>query len=65
MRIRNLTYTNLIYVIGRIQAKGYGFQEAEKIARRLFDNLNPDGKTMDVMIDEVMTKEEYEAEYSC
>ena len=64
MRIKNLTYTNLVYVIGRIQAKGYGFQEAEKIARRLFDSLNPDGMSMDTMIDRIMPKEEYEAEYS-
>ena len=65
MRIKNLTYANLVYVIGRIQAKGYGFQEAEKIARGLFDNLNPNGMSMDTMIDNVMPKAEYETEYTC
>ena len=64
MRIKNLTYSNLVYVIGRIQAKGYGFTEAEAIARRLFDNLNTNGKSMDNMIDEIMTKEDYEREYA-
>lgn len=66
MRIRNLTYRNLVYVIRRIQAKGYDFKEAETIARRLFGEFNPKGnRSMDDMVDEVLTKEEYEAEYAC
>ena len=65
MKIRNLTYKNLVYVIKRIQAKGYGFQEAEKIARRLFDSLNPNGMSMDDMIGRVMSKAEFEAQYAC
>lgn len=64
MKIKNLTYRNLVYVTKQIQAKGYGFKEAEAIARRLFANLNPKGKTMDDMINDVISKEDYEKEYA-
>lgn len=65
MRIKNLTYRNLVHVIRRLEAKGYGFQEAEAIAIRLFDEFNPKGnRSMDDMVDEVLTKEEYEREYA-
>ena len=65
MRIKRLTYKNLVYVIRRLQAKGYDFAEAEDLARKLFANFNPNGLSMDDMIDEVMTKEEYKKEYAC
>ena len=33
--MRNMNYHNLMAVIRKIQAKGYGFEESEKLARNL------------------------------
>lgn len=60
--IKNLTYHNLMTVIHKIEKKGYSFKEAEPIARRIFAEFNPYGMSIQAMIDQVMTKEEWEAE---
>ena len=35
-QMRNLTYRNLMTVIKQIQAKGYDFEESERLARNIF-----------------------------
>ena len=35
-QMRRLTYRNLMTVIRRIEAKGYDFQESERLARHIF-----------------------------
>lgn len=61
-KIRNKTYANFMYVLKQIEAKGYDRTEAEKITNGLFANLNPDGKSMERMIDEVLTYAEWTQE---
>ena len=62
--IKRLTYRNLMIVIHKIMDKGYTMDEAEPIARRLFDEYeaNPQGWCIEQMISMVLTKEEYEEE---
>ena len=57
--IKNKTYANFMYVLKQIEAKGYDRTEAEKITNGLFANLNPVGKSMERMIDEVLTYAEW------
>lgn len=63
MGIRNLTYRNLMIVIRRIQAKGYSFDESEKIARNIFSEYNPNGLSIEEMTKRVLTKDEFEKEW--
>ncbi|HRU98628.1 MAG TPA: hypothetical protein P5092_14490 [Ruminococcus sp.] len=56
---QNKTYANFMYVLKRIEAKGYDRAEAEKITHRLFAELNPNGKSMERMIEEVLTCDEW------
>ena len=52
--IKNKTYANFMLVLKQIEAKGYNRAEAEKITHHLFAELNPNGKSMEVMIAEVL-----------
>lgn len=60
-RIRNKTYSNFIYVFRKIKVKGYDDTEAEKITHQLFDQLNPKGISMNAMIDQIVTYDEWVA----
>ena len=59
MVIRNKTYKNFVYVLNKIKAKGYNQTEAEKITHNLFAELNPNGMSMDRMIDQILTYDEW------
>jgi hypothetical protein len=48
-----------------IETKGYDKETAEKITHHIFDEYNPYGKSIKSMIDDIMTKDEYEKEYGC
>ena len=58
-KIKNKTYANFMYVLKRIKAKGYDDAEAEKITHQLFDQLNPKGISMNAMIDQIVTYDEW------
>ena len=63
--IKNLTYRNLMIVITRIQAKGYDFEESERLARHVFDEFaaRPQGMSIEERVRRILTKEEWEREY--
>jgi hypothetical protein len=65
MVMKNLTYHNLMVVIHKIEAKGYGFAEAERLARRIFDEFaaRPQGMSIEERVRRILTKEEFEAQY--
>ena len=68
--MRNLTYNNLMAVIRKIQAKGYDFQESEKLARNIFAEFESrmQGMSIEERVRRVLTKEEWEKEcqeYDC
>jgi hypothetical protein len=52
-------------VIHKIEAKGYGFVEAERLARRIFDEFaaRPQGMSIEERVRRILTKEEFEAQY--
>lgn len=60
MALRNLTYRNLMAVIHKIEAKGYTFEEAEPIARRIFAAYTPEGLNIEERVRRVLTKAEWE-----
>ena len=62
--IKNLTYRNLMIVIKRIQAKGYDFEESERLARHVFAEFaaRPQGMSIEERVRRILTKEEWETE---
>ena len=65
--IKNLTYHNLMVVIHKIQAKGYDFEESERLARHVFDEFaaRPQGMSIEERVRRILTREEFEREYGC
>ncbi len=68
--MKNLTYRNLMIVIKRIQAKGYDFEESERLARHVFEEFqaHPQGMSIEERVRRILTKEEWEREcreYGC
>jgi hypothetical protein len=61
-QMRNLTYRNLMAVIRKIEAKGWSFEEAEKMARTIFAEYRPEGLSIEERVRRVLTKEEWEKE---
>jgi hypothetical protein len=65
--MKSLTYHNLIKGIKILQAKGYTFEEAEDIARKKFEILENDRTgywTFEKLAAQVISKEEYERQYT-
>lgn len=62
MAMKNLTYKNLMAVIHKIEAKGYTFEEAEPIARRIFTEYTPQGLSIEEQVCRILTKAEWEAQ---
>jgi hypothetical protein len=62
MAMKNLTYHNLMAVIHKIEAKGYDFQESERLARHIFDEFaaRPQGMSIEERVRRILTKEEFE-----
>ena len=58
--MRNMTYHNLMAVIRKIQAKGYTFEESEKLARNIFAEFaaRPQGMSIEERVRRILTKEE-------
>ena len=68
--IKSLTYRNLMTVIRKIEAKGYDFQESERLARNIFAEFDsrPQGMSIEERVRRVLTKEEWKREcreYGC
>ena len=65
MAMKHLTYHNLMVVIHKIEAKGYGFAEAERLARSIFNEFaaRPQGMSIEERVRRILTKEEFEAQY--
>ena len=63
--MRNMTYRNLMVVIHKIEAKGYGFEESEKLVRTIFAEFEarPQGMSIEERVRKILTKEEFEREY--
>ena len=61
--MKNLTYRNLMAVIKKIQAKGYSFEEAEGLARRIFAEYRPGSLSIEERVRRILTREEYTREY--
>ena len=61
--MKNMTYHNLMAVIHKLEKKGYTMEEAEPIARRIFEEFaaNPMGLSIESRVEQVLTKEEWEA----
>lgn len=62
--MKNLTYRNLMAVIHKLQKKGYSMEEAEPIARRIFEEFvaTPEGLSIETRVDRVLSKAEWEAQ---
>ena len=60
--IKNRTYRNIMIVINKIQQKGYEFDEAEKMAKGIFDEFEarPFGMSIEEKIKRILPKEEEE-----
>lgn len=65
MAIKSLTHHNLMVVIHKIEAKGYDFSEAERLARSIFNEFaaRPQGMNIEERVRRILTKEEFEAQY--
>ena len=65
MAMKNLTHHNLMVLIHKIEAKGYDFSEAERLARSIFNEFaaRPQGMSIEERVRRVLTKEEFEAQY--
>ena len=64
MQMRRLTYRNLMAVIRKIEAKGYDFQESERLAKHIFAEFEarPQGMSIEERVGRVLTREEWERE---
>ena len=60
--IKNRTYRNVMIVINKIQRKGYEFDEAEKMAKTIFDEFEarPLGMSIEERVRRILPKEEEE-----
>ena len=65
-KIVKLTYNNMMLVIKEIEKKGYNFDEAFFVAQRFFETHenNPNGQSINSMVDRVMPKQEFIKEYN-
>ena len=63
-QMKNMTYRNLMSVIHKIEAKGYTFDEAEPMARRIFEDFQsqPLGLSIESRIGMILSKAEWEAQ---
>ena len=64
MAIKHMTYRNLMIVIHKIQAKGWSFDESERMARNIFSEFSarPLGMSIEERINRIMTRQEWEAQ---
>lgn len=56
--IKNRTYYNFMRVVKLIEAKGYEFQEAATMARRIFDDyeIYPEGLSVLARVDMIVRR---------
>ena len=56
--IKTKTYYNFMLIMKAIQAKGYSFEEAERMAHHLFDSMNPYGLSIWHYVDMIVPANE-------
>ena len=60
--MKRRTYNNVVKATKMIQKKGYSFEEANKMAIRLFDENTKEMNSIEFYIDKILGKEEWERE---
>ena len=62
--MQNMTYRNLMAVIWKIEAKGYDFEENERLARSIFAEFEArlQGMSIEERVRRVLTRVEWERE---
>ena len=60
-RMKHMTYHNLMEVIRKIQAKGYDFETADRLARSVFTEYaaRPEGLSIEQRIERILDYEEW------
>ena len=60
-QMKHMTYNNLMEVIHRIQAKGYDFDTAERLAKSVFTEYlaRPEGLSIEARIERILDYEEW------
>ena len=66
-RIRNRNYRNFMIVMNKIMAKGYDKEESWKMTDEFFNRLewNPDGISIETMVDMILPYDEWIKENVC
>lgn len=64
--IKNKTYHNFLIIRNKLMnEKGYDPQTASKLTHNIFENLEANtGRTAEEFYNRILSREEYEAEYS-
>lgn len=60
--MKRKTYNNVMKATKIIQKKGYGFEEANQMAIRFFDEHTKEMNSVEFYIDKIISKEEWERE---
>lgn len=60
--MKRKTYNNVVKATKMIQKKGYGFEEANEMAIRLFDENTKEMNNIEFYIDKILSKEEWKKE---
>lgn len=60
--MKRKTYNNVVKAIKMIQKKGYNFEEANKMAIRLFDENTKEMNSIEFYIDKILDKETWKKE---
>ncbi len=60
--MKRRTYNNVVKATKMIQKKGFSFEEANKMAIRLFDENTKEMNSIEFYIDKILSKEEWERE---
>jgi hypothetical protein len=58
--MKRKTYNNVLKAIKLIEKKGYDFEEASKIALKIFDEHENDVMSIEWYINKIVSKDEYE-----
>ena len=60
-KMKHMTYRNLMAVIHKIQAKGYSFEESERLARSVFTEFltRPDGMSIEQRVERILDYEDW------
>lgn len=60
--MKRRTYNNMVKTTKAIAAKGYGWEEANNIAIKCWDNFKLYGDPIERQLDRIVSREQYERE---